>query len=98
MLKFYATFFTVMLLSQNAMSENLLEQAIRIVDADILFMRHALAPGTGDPENFLLSDCDTQRNLNDEGKKHAMKIGIVLAKAKIKIDKILLLGNRKWDY
>ncbi len=89
MLKFYATFLTVMLLSQNAISKNLIEQAIRTVDADILFMRHALAPGIGDPENFLLSDCDTQRNLNDEGKKHAIKIGIVLAKAKIKIDKIL---------
>ena len=89
MLKFYATFLTVMLLSQNAMGENLIEQAIRTVDADILFMRHALAPGIGDPKNFLLSDCDTQRNLNDEGKKHAIKIGIVLAKAKIKIDKIL---------
>ena len=89
MLKFYATFLTVILLSQNAMGENLIEQAIRTVGADILFMRHALAPGIGDPKNFLLSDCDTQRNLNDEGKKHAIKIGIVLAKAKIKIDKIL---------
>ena len=49
MLKFYATFLTVMLLSQNAMSENLIEQAIRIVDADILFMRHALTPDIGDP-------------------------------------------------
>ena len=38
MLKFYATFLTVMLLSQNAMSENLIEQAIRTVDADILFV------------------------------------------------------------
>ena len=89
MLKFYATFLTVMLLSQNAISENLIEQAIGTVDADILFMRHALAPGIGDPENFLLSDCDTQRNLNDDGKKHAIKIGIALAKAKIKINKIL---------
>ena len=89
MLKFYATFLTVMLLSQNAISENLIEKAIKTVDADILFMRHALAPGIGDPENFLLSDCDTQRNLNDEGKKHAIKIGVALAKAKIKIDKIL---------
>ena len=53
MLKFYATFLTVMLLSQNAISENLIEKAIKTVDADILFMRHALAPGIGDPENFL---------------------------------------------
>ena len=79
MLKFYATFVTVMLLYQNAMSENPIEQAIRTVDADILFMRHALAPGIGDPENFLLSDCDTHRNLNDEVKKQAIKIGVANA-------------------
>ena len=38
MLKFYATFFTVILLSQNALSENLIEQAVKAVDADILFV------------------------------------------------------------
>ena len=36
----------------------------------------------GDPENFLISDCDTQRNLNDDGKKYAIKIGVALANAK----------------
>ena len=36
MLKLYATFVTVMLLSQNAMSENPIEQAIRTVDAEYL--------------------------------------------------------------
>lgn len=33
----------------------------------LLMLRHALAPGTGDPENFALDDCSTQRNLNDRG-------------------------------
>ncbi len=38
-------------------------------------MRHALAPGFGDPENFKVDDCTTQRNLSDEGRKQAQEIG-----------------------
>ena len=38
-------------------------------------MRHALAPGTGDPENFSVADCTTQRNLSREGRDQARKIG-----------------------
>ena len=35
----------------------------------LVFIRHALAPGGGDPENFKRSDCSTQRNLNQIGIK-----------------------------
>ncbi len=45
-------------------------QALRNGEA-VLMMRHALAPGTGDPGNFELGDCSTQRNLNDEGRAQA---------------------------
>ncbi len=38
-------------------------------------MRHALAPGTGDPSEFRLNDCDTQRNLSNTGREQAMHIG-----------------------
>ena len=38
-------------------------------------MRHALAPGTGDPPGFNLSDCATQRNLSDAGRRQAIEIG-----------------------
>ena len=33
----------------------------------IIFIRHALAPGNGDPDNFSLMDCNTQRNLDYKG-------------------------------
>ena len=33
----------------------------------VIFIRHAYAPGGGDPASFLLGDCNTQRNLNEEG-------------------------------
>ena len=41
----------------------------------ILMIRHALAPGTGDPANFRIGDCSTQRNLDDRGREQAGAIG-----------------------
>lgn len=41
----------------------------------ILMVRHALAPGNGDPPNFKIGDCTTQRNLDDTGRNQARKIG-----------------------
>ena len=37
----------------------------------VLMMRHALAPGTGDPGGFDVNDCSTQRNLNSVGREQA---------------------------
>ncbi|MDP5142395.1 histidine phosphatase family protein [Rheinheimera baltica] len=41
----------------------------------LLIMRHTLAPGTGDPANFTLGDCSTQRNLNVIGQQQAKAWG-----------------------
>ncbi len=41
----------------------------------VILMRHALAPGTGDPADFQIDDCRTQRNLSDEGRNQARQIG-----------------------
>lgn len=41
----------------------------------IALMRHATAPGTGDPAGFQLRDCSTQRNLSEEGRAQARRIG-----------------------
>ena len=41
----------------------------------VALMRHALAPGTGDPSGFALGDCSTQRNLSAEGRGQAARIG-----------------------
>ncbi len=41
----------------------------------VLMIRHANAPGIGDPENFDVNDCTTQRNLDDEGREQAKAIG-----------------------
>jgi len=42
-------------------------------------MRHALAPGGGDPDNFELRACDTQRNLDADGRAQSTEIGNALA-------------------
>ena len=55
----------------------------------LIFIRHAYAPGGGDPQNFNLNDCSTQRNLNNEGRKQAQYIGEFFEKNEIKIDKVL---------
>ena len=55
----------------------------------IIFIRHAHAPGNGDPENFNLKDCPTQRNLNQEGINQSKKIGLFFTRNKIQIDKVL---------
>lgn len=44
-------------------------------DGHIALLRHALAPGTGDPPAFQLDDCTTQRNLSDQGRAQAKQIG-----------------------
>ena len=54
----------------------------------LLFIRHALAPGNGDPENFELQNCSTQRNLNEIGIQQSKKIGLIFKKNEIKIDNI----------
>lgn len=41
----------------------------------VLALRHAMAPGTFDPPGFVLGQCATQRNLSDEGRAQARRIG-----------------------
>ena len=55
----------------------------------LIFIRHAYAPGSGDPINFNLNDCSTQRNLNEDGRKQSKYIGKFFIENKIKIYKVL---------
>ena len=41
----------------------------------VIMIRHALAPGFGDPTNFRVDDCSTQRNLDDRGRQQSETIG-----------------------
>ena len=55
----------------------------------IIFIRHALAPGNGDPENIDLNNCDTQRNLSQEGIDQSIRIGKFFSDFNIPVDKVL---------
>ena len=54
-----------------------------------LLMRHALAPGLGDPVDFSLADCGAQRNLNAAGRQQARRIGERLRAAGVKPNRVL---------
>jgi phosphohistidine phosphatase SixA len=54
-----------------------------------ILLRHAIAPGTGDPAGFKLDDCATQRNLSAEGRTQAQRIGARIASRAIQIERVL---------
>ena len=58
------------------------------VGGKLIFIRHAYAPGGGDPENFNIHDCLTQRNLSKSGRIQSRKIGNFFTENKIKIEKV----------
>ncbi len=59
----------------------------------VLLMRHTLAPGVGDPENFRVGDCSTQRNLSQEGRQDARDVGSWLQRRNVKIFR---LESSRW--
>ena len=55
----------------------------------IVFIRHAYAPGNGDPNNFDIKNCSTQRNLNNSRITQSKNIPTLYSKNKIQINKVL---------
>lgn len=51
-------------------------------------LRHAIAPGTGDPPGFKLGSCQTQRNLSEKGRDQAVTIGKLFRKNKIEAARV----------
>ena len=83
------TLIVVLASSSKAEPATSLMSAISQIDADVVFMRHALAPGFGDPVGFELGDCSTQRNLDANGKSQAKLIGRKLLNSGIHFSEIL---------
>jgi phosphohistidine phosphatase SixA len=55
----------------------------------VAMIRHALAPGVGDPANFALGDCSTQRNLSATGRAQAARIGDAFRANGVRVDQVL---------
>ena len=81
--------FITLLLVTEAFARSELEIIKKNISANVIFLRHALAPGVGDPENFIKEDCSTQRNLNNKGRVQARLIGNYLRSTNLKFSQIL---------
>ena len=56
----------------------------------VVLIRHALTtPGVGDPPGMRLDDCRTQRNLSDDGRRHARQVGEAFRARGIVPDRVL---------
>jgi phosphohistidine phosphatase SixA len=63
-------------------------QALREGGA-VALIRHARAPGVGDPAGFRLEDCATQRNLSEAGRAQAAALGAQFKARKIDVQQVL---------
>ena len=87
----FIKFFIVIFISINSpvkadLNQNLINELKQ--GGKLIFIRHAYAPGGGDPINFDINKCNTQRNLNDLGRKQADKIGSLFRGDNISINKV----------
>tara|TARA_B100000214_G_scaffold374237_1_gene356434 strand:- start:553 stop:1095 length:543 start_codon:yes stop_codon:yes gene_type:complete len=86
MKKILILFFILFAFDSNA--ENTVVSLLK-EEGKIIFIRHSIAPGGGDPENFSLKDCSTQRNLSKKGIEQSKQIGEFFKKNKVIISKVL---------
>ena len=86
MKKILILFFILFAFDSNA--ENTVVSLLK-EEGKIVFIRHSIAPGGGDPENFSLKDCSTQRNLSKKGIEQSKQIGEFFKKNKIIISGVL---------
>ncbi|MDP2411003.1 MAG: histidine phosphatase family protein [Pseudolabrys sp.] len=58
-------------------------------DGHVALIRHASAPGVGDPAGYRLDDCMTQRNLNDAGRGAARALGDRFRAERVRVGKVV---------
>ena len=80
-------FFILILYSHISNSE--INKELKEINANIIFLRHSIAPGFGDPEHFNLNNCSTQRNLNAEGILQSKNIGAYFKSNNIRFSEVL---------
>src|SRR5262245_60585595 len=62
------------LMTAGANASEAIWQAVR-APGSVVIVRHSYAPGTFDPPDSRLEDCSTQRNLDDNGRAQARRLG-----------------------
>ena len=81
--------FMILLVATEVTAGSEIDKVKKNISANVIFLRHALAPGVGDPRAFIKEDCSTQRNLNNEGRLQARLIGDFLRQSNIRFSEIL---------
>ena len=86
----FTILFSFLLITETNAKENFISlEKLKNHEIDkVIFLRHALAPGNGDPSNFDVNDCSTQRNLDQIGIIQSRRIGQSFKKKGIKFSKI----------
>ena len=89
-MKFYKTLFFIFIFLNSGVKADLNNNLIKELKqgGKLIFIRHAYAPGNGDPQNFNLYDCSTQRNLSESGRQQSKKIGKLFLKYNIDIKNV----------
>jgi phosphohistidine phosphatase SixA len=80
---FFGAVFAALVLVAPAKAAEPVLAATLAAPGHVLLLRHAIAPGTGDPAGMRLGDCATQRNLDAAGRAQAQAIGAGLRQAGI---------------
>mgnify|MGYP001350826517 CR=1 FL=1 len=80
-------FFILILFPHTSSSD--INKELKEIKANIIFLRHSIAPGFGDPDFFNLNNCNTQRNLNEEGILQSKNIGIYFKSNNIRFSEVL---------
>lgn len=87
----FATIFATLLAAATAPAaadDELWAQLAR--GGQVVLIRHTITtPGMGDPPGMRLDDCSTQRNLSDEGRAHARRIGAAFRERGIAVERVL---------
>ena len=89
-MKFFKIIFITFIFLTCSVKASLNQNLIKTLEegGKLIFIRHAYAPGSGDPKNFNLNDCSTQRNLNNSGREQSKNIGNLFSRSNIKIKNV----------
>ena len=85
---FFNILFFIFILYPHTSSSDI-NKELKEIEANIIFLRHSIAPGFGDPDYFNLNNCNTQRNLNEEGVLQSKNIGTYFKSNNIRFSEVL---------
>ncbi len=80
--------FAIALITASAASATEAGWALLRTGGQVVLLRHAYAPGMGDPANFDIDDCSTQRNMSDRGESQARRIGALFGARGAPIERV----------